>query len=336
MKAQKTQSKKNRHGRLGTFVSLAVVCVVIAAAVFAVIQLASSDSGMLMSYEPENQADSISRSYQVDSELFASDLCVTDSTDTSDALDAGAALIFNITDGEVIYSQNVFDRLYPASLTKIMTYLVAAQYSDLSQMVTVTDAMLNLEKDSTLAGLKAGDVISMRDLLYGMMLVSGNDASQAIALTVGGTEEGFADLMNQKASELGATGTHFTNAHGLTDDQHYTTAYDIYLIFNEAVKDPEFVQLISAVEYTAYYTGPGGSAVEKTWTTNNGYLNGEEQVPDGWTVIGGKTGTTAAAGSCMALYSRDDDGTEYISVVLKAPSSGTLYGDLDSLFEMIS
>ncbi len=340
MKNTSAVRKKRTKSGAGTAARIIRVCVAVVVVVAVILVIRALSAGgdvLLLAYEPENEAASISKSFQMDSQLFAQDLVViTDSSEPADPMDVGAALIFNLTDDLVVYSQSAFDRLYPASITKIMTYLVVREYGDLSREITVTDAMLNLESGSSVAGLKAGDVFKEEDLLYGMLMVSGNDAAQALALSVGGTLEGFADLMNEKAKELGATGTHFVNPHGLTDEQHYTTAYDIYLILNEALKDDLFVQILSAKEYTAYYTSAGGSQVNLTWEAVNQYLSGDVAAPEGITVIGGKTGTTQAAGYCMALYSKDDAGKEYISIILKDGSRSGLYEDLNELFGKIS
>jgi D-alanyl-D-alanine carboxypeptidase (penicillin-binding protein 5/6) len=169
-----------------------------------------------------------------------------------------------------------------------------------------------------------------------MLMVSGNDAAQAIALTISETEDAFAALMNEMAWELGATGTHFVNAHGLTHEQHYTTAYDLYLILNAALQDPQFVSIISTPEHTAHYRGAGGSEKSKTWSAGTWYANGNVSAPEGITVIGGKTGTTSAAKYCMVLYSRDAQNKEYISVVLKSPSRDKLYYNLNALFSKIA
>lgn len=312
---------------------LLAVVLTVTAAVLIYLLLQTEEPAFLKTYQPEDQAANISRSFQIDTELFASDLCVImDSAQPAEPLDAGAALIFNITDQEVMYNQNAFDRLYPASITKIMTYLTAADMVDWTETVTITDTMLDIDPASSVAKLKAGDIISVKDLFYGMLLPSGNDAANALAIYIGGTEEGFAQMMNEKARLLGATGTHYVNAHGLTDEQHYTTAYDIYLVFKEALKDERFVEIISTPQHTAYYTGAGGSQVEMTWTAGQYYAVDKATPPEGFTVVGGKTGTTSAAKYCMALYSRDEAGKEYISVVLKAPSRDVLYEDLNALF----
>ncbi len=326
----KAGRKKGGFAAIGRL--LVVLLTITAAALLYLLFQEESDT-FLKAYEPEDQAANISRSFQIDPELFASDLCVVmDQTPPANPLEAGAALFCNITDGEVIYNQSAFERLYPASITKVMTYLVAADRVDWDETVTVTDAMLDLDPASSVAGLKAGDIIAMKDLFYGLLMVSGNDAAQAIALHICGTQEEFAGLMNEKARSLGATGTHFVNAHGLTDEQHYTTAYDIYLIFRETLKDNRFVEILSTPQHTAYYTGAGGSQVEKTWSAGQQYATGEATAPEGFTVIGGKTGTTSAAKNCMVLYSRDSSGKEYISVVLKAPGREALYENLNALF----
>ena len=336
MKAGKRRRGRRRRQSID-LTKIVVAAMAVVAVVLVALLLRKDEVILLKPYEAENQAANISRSFQIDSQLFATDLCVlAESGQPEDALDAEAALIFDITDGEVVYDQKVFERLHPASTTKVMTYLVAAKYGDLSQTVSITDVMLDLDPASSVAGLKAGDQISLKDLLYGMLMVSGNDAAQAIALTIGGTEEGFAALMNQEAQELGATGTHFMNAHGLTHEQHYTTAYDLYLILNEALKDPLFVSIISEPEHTAYYRGAGGSEKTKKWSAGTWYASGAVSAPDGITVVGGKTGTTSAAKYCMVLYSRDDADHEYISVVLKSPSRDKLYYNLNALFSKIT
>ena len=169
--------------------------------------------------------------------LFASDLCVvTDESQYSPSdTTSEAAGLFDITDGQVMYSKNAFERLYPASITKVMTALIAIKYGDLTDTVTVTEDAVITEAGATLAGIHPGDQLTMEQLLYGLMLPSGNDAGAAIAVHMAGSIDAFAELMNREAQKLGATGTHFMNPHGLTNADHYTTAYDLYLIFNEAL-----------------------------------------------------------------------------------------------------
>ena len=269
--------------------------------------------------------------------LFASDLCVvTDESQYSPSdTTSEAAGLFDITDGQVMYSKNAFERLYPASITKVMTALIAIKYGDLTDTVTVTEDAVITEAGATLAGIHPGDQLTMEQLLYGLMLPSGNDAGAAIAVHMAGSIDAFAELMNREAQKLGATGTHFMNPHGLTNANHYTTAYDLYLIFNEALKQPEFRKVTGTTSYTADYTDGSGNPVSTTWEGGNWYMVGQRQTPDGLTVFSGKTGTTSAAGFCLIMASRDQKEKEYISVVLKAPSRPGLYDNMTNIISKI-
>ena len=269
--------------------------------------------------------------------LFASDLCVvTDESQYSPSdTTSEAAGLFDITDGQVMYSKNAFERLYPASITKVMTALIAIKYGDLTDTVTVTEDAVITEAGATLAGIHPGDQLTMEQLLYGLMLPSGNDAGAAIAVHMAGSIDAFAELMNREARKLGATGTHYMNPHGLTNADHYTTAYDLYLIFNEALKQPEFRKVTGTTSYTADYTDGSGNPVSTTWEGGNWYMVGQRQTPDGLTVFSGKTGTTSAAGFCLIMASRDQEEKEYISVVLKAPSRPGLYDNMTNIISKI-
>ena len=270
--------------------------------------------------------------------LFASDLCVvTDESQYSPSdTTSEAAGLFDITDGQVMYSKNAFERLYPASITKVMTALIAIKYGDLTDTVTVTEDAVITEAGATLAGIHPGDQLTMEQLLYGLMLPSGNDAANAIADHIAGSTDAFVEKMNAKAKELGATHTHFVNANGLHSTDHYTTAYDLYLIFNEALKLPLFCEIINAQSYTADYTDANGAAKQQVWKVGNWYLKGDREAPEGVTVLGGKTGTTQAAGYCLIMASDGDDGKEYISVVLKSANRPSLYDNMTEILTKIS
>lgn len=268
--------------------------------------------------------------------LFAEDLCVvTDSQDGDTSMNAEAGALFNVTDRSVVYSKNAFERLYPASTTKVMTAIIALEEGNLSDQVTVTEDAVITEAGASLCGIKPGDVITMQDLLYGLMMPSGNDAANAIAVHMYGSIDAFADRMNVRARELGATGTHFMNPSGLTDENHYTTAYDLYLMFNEAMKLPLFREIIAEDSYTANYQNGAGEAVSKTWTVGNWYQKGERETPAGVSVLGGKTGTTQAAGYCLIMASNDSQEKEYISVVLKSDSRPSLYDNMTNIISKI-
>ncbi len=267
---------------------------------------------------------------------FADEISViTGPDDNEPSITGEAAAVFSLDGGTALFHKNAFERMNPASTTKIMTALIALKYGDLDDMVTCTDAVIINEAGSSMAGVEPGDVISLNDLLYGLLMPSGNDAANAIAVHMAGSVSAFADMMNAEAKSIGATGTHFANANGLTDPDHYTTAYDLYLIFNEAMKYDKFREIISADAYTAVYTDADGERVTKTWNVGNLYKNGSVETPAGLTVLGGKTGTTNAAKYCLIMAVEDQDGKEYASVVMKADTRADLYNDMSAILSSI-
>ena len=175
----------------------------------------------------------------------------------------------------------------------------------------------------------------MRTLLYGLLLVSGNDSAVVIAEHIAGSVEGFAAMMNEQAKELRAVNTNFTTPHGLHDENHYTTAYDLYLIFNECMKNEEFLNIISAASYTAEITGADGNLRQEAWEPTNFYARGAAELPYGATVIGGKTGYTGEAGNCLVLLNQDDENNPYISIVMGADSKPLLYEDMSAIINQI-
>lgn len=269
--------------------------------------------------------------------LFAEDLCVVtdESQFSADEISSEAGVLFSMSDDKVLYSKNALKRLNPASITKIMTALVAVKYGNLEDLVTVTEEAVITEPGATLSNIKPGDVLTLEQLLYGLMLPSGNDAGVAIAIHMAGSIEGFSKLMNDEAKRLGATGTNFTNPHGLTEEDHYTTAYDLYLIFNEALKNPKFREITGALTYTANYVDGSKNPVSQTWEGGNWYMSGNRKTPQGLTVFSGKTGTTQAAGYCLIMASRDKEEKEYITVILNAGSRPGLYENMTNIIRKI-
>jgi D-alanyl-D-alanine carboxypeptidase len=272
-------------------------------------------------------------------DLLGSKLCVVPvGSDTGDDgnLAANATLLVNRTTNEMLYADNIYEKLYPASITKVMTALVTLENADLSDTVSVSYNASHIdEPGATVCGLKEGDKIKLEDLLTIFLISSGNDAGIALAEHVAGSVEEFAKLMNKKAASIGAVHSNFVNPHGLHDDNHYTTAYDIYLFFNEALKQKKFVEIINTPSYTVKYKDKDGKEVENTFKTTNQYLKGVETAPEGITVIGGKTGTTNKAGSCLALYTKDDKDQEYISIILKSEGKSALYSQMSYLLKII-
>ena len=256
-------------------------------------------------YSVYNSKLSVYDTDTTESSFFATDLCVTDGadlgTDKTDSTVAEGGGVFNLTTGEVTYSQNMFGKMYPASTTKILTAYIIIRDCNMSDMVTVSANAVDQASDSSICNLREGDVISVKNLLYGQMLASGNDAAIALAEFHSGTVEAFVDEMNATAKNLGATSSHFVNPNGLPDEDHYTTIYDMYLIFKEAVQYEDFVSIIGNKEVTVNYLNKKGDAVEKTWSNTNRYISGKYDAPEGFTILGGKRGTTNAAGYCLVL-----------------------------------
>lgn len=271
---------------------------------------------------------------------FAADLCVVSGDvmdkDAVDMASAEAAALFDVNDREVIYSKNAHERLYPASLTKVMTALVALKHGSLDQTLTATDAVRITESGAQLSGLKAGDTMTLDQALHILLLYSANDVANLIAENIGGSVDGFVEMMNQEAVRIGATNTNFMNPNGLTDENHYTTAYDLYLIFNEAMQYETFCEIIQMPNYkTTFYDG-NGREKNVDYNSTNRYVKNDASAPANISVIGGKTGTTAAAGHCLILLSRDTGGAPYISVILKAESNDYLYEKMTGLLDEIN
>ena len=184
-----------------------------------------------VSYEMDAVLDNSGEMGRAD--FFAENLCVVTGEEayTDELIDAGAAIIFNRTDREVLFSNHAYERRYPASITKLMTALVAIENGDLNATIQITQDMLKGLENTSLANIQPGETYTLEQLLYGALLPSGNDAAIAIAYLVGnGNLDNFVAMMNEKAKQIGATGTHYVNPHGLSDDDHYTTAYDVYLV----------------------------------------------------------------------------------------------------------
>lgn len=221
------------------------------------------------------------------------------------AIGASGGVLMDVETGRVLASKNAHTRLPMASTTKIMTALLAIENSDISAIVKVPQQAYGVEGSSMY--LNAGEKISMEDLIYGLMLTSGNDAAITIANYIGGSVENFADMMNKRAVELGCTNTNFVTPNGLHDENHYTSAYDLALISACAMKNETFSKIVG----TQYYTTKTGD-VTRSLKNKNKIL---------WNYEGGngiKTGFTKAAGRCLA-FSAEQGGHTLVGVVLNAP-----------------
>jgi len=282
----------------------------------------------------------VTKQYTERLEPFATDLCVVTENITNDAnvdmSQATAAILFDLNEREVMYAKNAHERLHPASLTKVMTALIAIKNAPLDKVLTATDAVTITESGAQLCGLKSGDTMTLDQALHILLMYSANDVAMLIAENIGGTTEHFMEMMNEEAKRLGATNTNFCNPHGLTQDGHYTTAYDLYLIFNEAVKYDSFNEIIHMTSYQTVYYDRNGNPKELEFETSNLFLRGHYQSPDNVKVIGGKTGTTNAAGHCLMLLSKDTNGSPYVSVILCSEARDILYTEMTDLLDEIN
>lgn len=234
-------------------------------------------------------------------------------------------VLYNLNHDEIVDSQALDEQIKPASMTKLMTAILGIEaFSDYNQEVTISATALEglLAADASVAGFAAGETVTLYDVLYGVLLPSGADATQTIALEVSKSIPAFVDLMNQKAAELGMTNTHFTNTHGLEDENHYSTVHDILLLLKYCYQNEVFKQLITVTEYTTTKTtqNPEGLTLRSTLlryiTTNssNQYLFYDPYIQ------GGKTGFTEEAGLCLASFASFEDET-YFFVSASAPRS---------------
>lgn len=215
-----------------------------------------------------------------------------------------AAVLMEWQTGTLLYDKNAFTRMHPASVTKMMTALLALENGRLEDQITVSEEAASQPGSSM--HLRAGDVFSLEDLLYGLMLNSGNDAAWAIAEHIGGTAERFFDMMNGRAKEIGAINTSFRNPHGLTDPNHYTTAFDLALTARVCLKHPFFKHLVGTKEKDVI--DARGETEVRLGNTNRllwMYLGAD----------GVKTGTTESAGQCLVASATRGD-TRLLSVVL--------------------
>ncbi len=230
--------------------------------------------------------------------------------------EAEAYIVYNPDTGEIITGKNVDEKHYPASITKIMTALLVLEHCyNLDDMVTFSHAAVtNITSDSsTLPPVaKEGEKMTLRDVLYGMFLASGNECANMLAEYVSGSTEAFCQLMNERAAMIGATNTHFMNAHGLHHDEHYTTPYDMALIFTEALKNPAFKTLSSTKTYTIPATNM--TAARELTMGHQMVIQAPGYLCDG--VFAGKTGRTREAGRTL-VTACERDGVTLISVVMK-------------------
>lgn len=242
---------------------------------------------------------------------------------------SGSAVLMDADNKSVLFNHNATTKMYPASITKIMTVLLALEKLPLDQEITVNQTALDaVEAGSSHIALSADEVILVEDLCYATILASANDGANVLGEAVSGSMEEFAKLMTARAKELGALSTNFTNPSGLPDDNHYTTAYDMALITAAAIKNETFLKMFSTISYTARPTNK--QAEPRIFANGNNLIKkGAENYEY---AIGGKTGWTTPAEYTLVTYAEKDD-LKLIVVTMKGVDRKTTYEDTVNLFD---
>ena len=251
-------------------------------------------------------------------------------------LNSEAAILVEVSTGRIIYEKNSTKQMYPASTTKVLTAILVIENCNLDEIVTVRESALsNIPSGYVTCNLQVGEQLTVKDLLYALMIPSANDAAYVLAEYVAGSVEDFSVMMNDKARQLGCKTTHFVNPNGIHEDSHYSTAYDLYLIANYAMKNEFFRSLVATTEYTLPATEkyPNEDRVLKT---TNELLDENSRKYFYKNAIGIKTGYTSKAGNCL-IGGASRDGLEFIAVVLNGGTTNeglnSRYVDSKKLFE---
>ena len=241
------------------------------------------------------------------------------------SVDAKAALIVEKNTGKIIYEKNSETQNYPASVTKILTAILTIENCKLDDTATVSQSAISqVPSGYVVAPLFIGEQMKIKDLLYALMLKSANDAAYVLAEHIGGSVEGFSEMMNKKAKEIGCKNTHFVNPNGIHNDDHYTTAYDMYIISNYAMKNDIFAKIVSTYQYKLPATNKYPNN-DRIMENTNDFINPKSGYYNK-IVKGIKTGTTLQAGNCLITDS-SENGLDFITVVLGAKTSNSKFSE---------
>lgn len=245
------------------------------------------------------------------------------------AIESAAAAVMDMDTGTFLYSKNATAKMYPASITKIMTTLLLVENCDLDDEITFSEIVYDLEEGSSHLGIQPGEEMTLRDAAYGMMLASANDICNGIAEYMGGSISGFSDMMNARAEEIGCVNTHFANPHGLFQEDHYTCAYDMALIAQTAYANPLFREIVTAREYVIPETNL--TEEERSFLNHHKMMQSDEEYYRDW-CTGGKTGFTSDSLNTLVTYA-EKDGKSLVSVVLRVNGAGKAYSESTQILE---
>lgn len=280
---------------------------------------------MLGSVHAEAPSDEIETGYPAPIDSTAT---IVDEAEDFPVIKSDYYYMVDMNTNQIMLDQDSYEKIYPASMTKMMTLLVAIENAPAldSTMTLGPEVFAGLaEAHASVAGFKQGESVTVEDLLYGLFLPSGADAAKALALKEVGSEEAFVGLMNQKAAALGMTDTHFVNTSGLHDADHYTTLRDLEKLMRYALENETFSQIFQTRRYTASPSlHPGGLTWESTLFEKLTSMSGDSPI------LGGKTGYTNPAGLCLASIA-ERNGTRYMLITAHAPVSNTPYHIIDAV-----
>ena len=241
-------------------------------------------------------------------------------TSVDDEVQSTNGIFIDLATGNILFDRDAHTKINPASMTKVLTVLVAAEHvTDWSDTFEITPEITNYSyvHDCSAVGFSNNEVVTVEDLFYGTVLCSGGDAALGLATYVAGSQEAFVDMMNEKLKELGLSDTaHFTNCVGLYDENHYCTVYDIAMILEAAIDHPQCREVLSTKKYTTSSTPEHPEGIQ----ISNWFLRRIEDKDTGGEVICGKTGFVAQSGSCAVSYGMDESGKEYICATVNAHS----------------
>lgn len=257
----------------------------------------------------------------------------TDTTSNTPEIMSDAAILINSNTGKILYEKNSHKRMYPASTTKILTAYIALNKLDLETELTASKTAVDIASDSSKMGLYEGEILTVKDLLYALLVQSANDAANVLAEAVSNSIPEFVELMNQTAQSLGMSNSNFANPHGYHDENHYTTAYDMSLIAQKAMENPTFAEIVSTKSITIPPTNKYDK--ERIFSTRNSLINPKSSSSLQYRYANGiKTGHTSASGQCL-VGSAKKNGMDLITVVFHAPENipNRVYTDTKNLFE---
>ena len=271
-------------------------------------------------------------------EGIAKNLCVGESNTPMDGIESRegeAAGLFDLQDKEILFSQNLHEKVSPGNINQLMVALTAYEELNLEDSVTIESEDVVGRGQGTSSGLAAGNVVTVQQLINGVLVYSADDACYALARAAAGNKEAFVEHMNQKAQELGMTNTAFSNVSGAEDENQYTTVYDIYLLFHQLLEYPDLIHAMGLSSYTMNSTKSNGDLKQQVLDTDNPYLTGKLSVPKGVTMLGGKYMSTKDQ-YATALLVQNNYGDAFVLIVFRADSEEIMNSRIREMLKKVN